>query len=255
MKKVFMMAFVAASLMFASCGNKSESANTNADSTEVADSAHADSTKSAAVASDDVEQLAGQLTQQLNAKDANALTALLVSAKEKAAELAKNDPEKAKAYVSYLQNWIKSNASTIKTMVSTAGDDAVTKAVSTAIGAVTTIDPSDVVNSIASAAESDARGAGAQLLENAKEGVANAVKDSKVGEAATKAADAAEKAKAAKEAVENAPAAAKKAAKDAANKAVEKASKKAEEDANKANKKVNEAVNNAAGKALKGLGL
>lgn len=255
MKKVFVMAFALSAMLFASCGNKTAAPNANADSTAVSDSMAVDSTSQAAVASDDVNELTGHLGQLLQAKDAKGLTALLESAKEKAAALAKTDPEAAKAYVSQLQNWLKGNAATIKTLVSSTGNDAVTNAVNTAIGAVTTINPEDVVNSLASQAKGDAQKAGAQLLEQAKEGVTQAVENSKVGEAASKAADVVNKAKAAKEAIDKAPAEAKQAAKEAAQKAVDKANKKAEERAEQGRQKAADAVNHAAGKALKGLGL
>lgn len=254
MKKVFVMVAAVAALTLASCDNKNAAPQAGADST-VVDSATVDSEVAAVVGSGDVEQLTSQLAQQLDAKDAGAVVSLLSAAREKAAELAKNDPEQAKQYVSQLQEWVKANAAAIKGVVASAGDEAVSNAVSNAIGAVTTINPSDVVNSIAAATEADAKNAGAQLLEKAKEDAANAVKDSKVGEAAEKAADAAEKVKSAKEAVENAPAAAKKAAEDAANKGREKVNKKVNETANKVNEATSKAVNDAAGKALKGLGL
>lgn len=225
------MALAIAAMTFTSCGNNAKpAANADADTTVI------DST-TAAVAPEDVQTLTNQLGANLKAKDASAIATLLTSAKTKAAEIAKNNPEQAKQYVAQLQAWVKNNAAALKNIVTTSTNSTVGAAVSTAIGAVSQINPDEVVTSIANAAKTDAKAAGEQLLNNVKQGATDAVANSKVGETV-------EKAKAAKEAIENAPAEAQKKANEKINEATQKASEKA-----------NKAVNDAASKALKGIGL
>lgn len=245
MKKVLFMFAAVAALTFTACGNSSKG---GAETDSVSDTTAVTDSSAAAVAPEDANALTGQLSKLVEAKDANAVAKLLESAKQKAAEMAKNNPEQAKAYVSALQTWVNNNAAAIKAAVANAGNTTVANAVSTAVGAVSTINPDDVVKSIAASAESDAQAAGSKLLESAKAGAAEAVENSKVGEAAEKAAET-------KKAIDEAPQKAADAVNKKVSEAQEKANKKANEAVNKANKKVNDAVNNATNKALKGLGL
>ena len=106
------------------------------------------------------------------------------SAKAKASDMAKNNPEQAKQYVSELQKWVSSNSGTIKTLVASTTDNTVANTVATAIGAVTSINPTDVVNSVANAAKTDAKAIGEKFLQNAKAGAAEAVTNSKAIESA-----------------------------------------------------------------------
>ena len=251
MKKISLLAIAASAMLLAACGNSSkpaasaDSTSTSADTTaQTAPTAQASDSEAPA----DAKELTSQLAACVAEKNPQKLAALLESAKAKASDMAKNNPEQAKQYVSELQKWVSSNSSTIKTLVASTTDNTVANTVATAIGAVTSINPTDVVNSVANAAKTDAKAIGEKFLQNAKAGAAEAVTNSKVGETVDKAIKT-------KEAIENAPSELKSKGQKEVNKAADKANKKINEAAEKANKKVNDAVNTATNKALKGLGL
>lgn len=240
MKKTLFMMLALAGLTLASCGNKTD-ASANADSTStdstaaVADSTKNDSTLSiqsgdAKAAPATVEALTKEIQAKIASKDSQGLTSLLANAKARIAELAKNDPEQAKAYVSQLQQYINQHAEEIKSMAN--GNATIVQAVDE----VKSLNPSKVVSALASAASTDAKNIATGAAETAKSTAENAVNE-KVNEATS--------------AAQNAKAAAEKKANDE----VAKGQKKANDAINKANKKANDAVNKAANKALKGLGL
>lgn len=239
MKKVLFISIAVAAITLASCGNKTN-ASANADSTATDTTAQiADSTDSTAAiakggnagaAPATAAALTKELQAKIAAKDTKGITVLLANAQAKIAQLAKEDPAAAKAYVSQLQQYVNQHASELKTI---AGGDAT---ISQAIDEVKSLSPEKVVNAVANAATTDAKNIATGAAETAKSAAENAV-NSKVNEATSAA-------KAAKTAAET----------KAAN-AVTKAQKKANDAVTNTQKKANDAVNKAAGKALKGLGL
>ena len=112
MKKIFLMVFAAAGLMFASCGNK-----TNAEA-EVTDSL---ATNLEMEADEAAADLISQLKEKLNLGDADGISALIGTAKAKIAELVGNNPEIAKQYLEKIQGFLKENADNIKNVI---GDNA-----------------------------------------------------------------------------------------------------------------------------------
>lgn len=200
MKKIVFAVMAVVAIGFAtSCGNKTQQAET-ADSTEVA------------TQSTDAEATLTTLAEQLNSGDASAFQTALAAVQEQIKNL---DPEVAKEYVAQVQNFLKENADKIKEV---AGDNA---AITTAVSALTAVEPAQVV-----------------------EGIQNALSTagSAAAEAATETVN--EQVDAAKQAAQQKVDEAKQAAKDKANEKVEEAKDAA-----------NKAVNDAANKAVKGLGL
>lgn len=243
MKKLFYCASLFAALMLASCGGKStpsadaDVSNNEADTTVNVDTTATEGDATASVDGevlpDDANEFASTLDEKLSSGDAKGVSALLEQAKAKVTELAKTDPDKAKEYVSQLQQWVKKNSTTLKEAAKKAGNDALSSSVATAISSVTSLNAKDIVNSLANTASSNAEDLGNAALNTAKEAVMNKVSESKVGKAV-------ETAKKAKETYDNLPETTKKAAKEKASEAVNKGAEKA-----------NEAVQ----KGLKSLGL
>ena len=236
MKKLFLLATVVVAMTFASCGNKTQpSANAEADSTEMS----TDSTKVvAADIPEDVKALTSQLAEKLDANDASGIAATIEGAKAKAVEMAKNNPEKAKEYLTKLQVWLKSNAEGLKKVVANAGNSTISNALNSAVTAVSAASPDALLSGLTNAAE-NVKDAGEAALNNAKEGRENG----------------AEKAEDAKEAVKSAQAKVQKNAQEKINEAKDEATKKLNDASNKAGKKANKAINDAAKEAAKGLGL
>lgn len=239
MKKVLFITISAAVIALTSCGSKT-TAGGDADSTIKDTTALvADTTDSAAAlakggdakaAPATAAALTKEIQEKITAKDAKGLTTLLMNAKAKIAQLAKEDPAAAKAYVSQLQQYVSQHAAELKTIV--AGNATITQA----IDEVKSLNPEKVVNAVANATEADAKNIATSAAETAKSKAENAV-NNKVNEATTKAAEA------------------KTAAQNKVNNAVTKAQNKANDAVNKTQKKANDAVNKATDKALKGLGL
>lgn len=194
MKKIVFAVMALMAIGFTSCGNKTQQAEAVADSTEVA--------------APSAEAALSALSEQLNSGDASAFQTALQAVQEQIKNL---DPEVAKEYVAKVQSFLKENADKIKEV---AGDNA---AITTAVNALTDVEPAQVVEGIQSA------------LSNAGDAAANA---------------AAEKVDDAKEAAQKKADEAKQAAKDKANEKV-----------NEAKDAANKAVNDAAAKAVKGLGI
>ena len=192
MKKIVFMVMAACAIGFASCGNKAQQAP--------ADEVAADS-----VAAFDVEtavsEATAQLTEQIEAKDANKLQEVIETVKTKVAEILKQNPEAAKEYLTKVQDFLKENAEQIKSFV---GDNTAAQA---AVNALTAAPAESIVNGLMEAvggvqAAGEAAGEAAQeavegAVDNAVEDKANEVKDAakdKANEAVDAAADKTKKA-------------------------------------------------------------
>jgi uncharacterized protein YukE len=162
------------------------------------------------------------LTEQLDAAQIDKLQETLASIKEKIAELIKNNPEVAKEYVTKVQNFLKENADKIKEV---AGNNAT---IDTAVSALTSISPEQVVENLSSAI-----GGAAESVQDAAQQQADQAVD-----AANQAVDAAN------QAVDDAKAAAEEAVKQ-----------KTEEAKQAAKDKAAEQIDAAADQVKKGLGL
>ena len=185
MKKIVLAVMAVAAIGFTSCGNKTQQAEA-VDSVAIVDS----------LAQGAAQETIDALSADIEAGDASKLQATLETIKVKIAEIIKSNPEVAKEYVVKVQNFLKENADKVKSIV---GDNA---AVASALSAVTSIEPENVVSG---------------LLDN-------------IGEAATDAKDAAadavnEKVDEAKQAAEDKANEVKEAAKAKANEAVDNAAK------------------------------
>lgn len=270
---MFAVALVAA-FTFASCGNKSQSAQPAADSTAVADSAAAAAAASAKVSPETSKMLGtltAQVSQAIGAKNPKALTTALADMAATYKTLVNAGKlDEAKAYGEHVKVFVNKKAASLKSVAATAGNttinDLVTSIMNLPTTAETTADEakaavtSDVVNLASPYIQKGAEAAAtaesaADVLKNAPEVAATAAKT-----AASNAAATAENT--AKTAVNNAATAAKSAAeakvnegKAAVNKAATDAQSKAAKKVTDAQKKANDAVNSAANKALKGIGL
>ena len=215
MKKIVFAVMAVVALGMTSCGNKTQQA-APVDSVAIVDS----------LAEDAATGIIDQLKAQLEAGDATKLQEVLTAAKDKVAELIKQNPEVAREYVAKVQNYLKDNADKVKAVV---GDNA---AVQAAVSAIADVEPEAVVNG---------------LLQS-------------VGDAATDAKDAAADAaagavEAGKAAVEEKANEVKAAAQQKVDDAKAAAQQKADETKAAAKQKANEAVDNAAAAAKQKLGL
>ena len=215
MKKIVFAVMVVVALGMTSCGNKTQQA-APVDSVAIVDS----------LAEDAATGIIDQLKAQLEAGDASKLQEVLTAAKDKVAELIKQNPEVAREYVAKVQNYLKDNADKVKAVV---GDNA---AVQAAVSAIADVEPEAVVNG---------------LLQS-------------VGDAATDAKDAAKDAaagavEAGKTAVEEKASEVKAAAQQKVDDAKAAVQQKADETKAAAKQKANEAVDNAAAAAKQKLGL
>lgn len=215
MKKIVFAVMAVVALGMTSCGNKTQQA-APVDSVAIVDS----------LAEDAATGIIDQLKAQLEAGDASKLQEVLTAAKDKVAELIKQNPEVAREYVAKVQNYLKDNADKVKAVV---GDNA---AVQAAVSAIADVEPEAVVNG---------------LLQS-------------VGDAATDAKDAAADAaagavEAGKTAVEEKASEVKAAAQQKVDDAKAAVQQKADETKAAAKQKANEAVDNAAAAAKQKLGL
>lgn len=213
MKKVVLMMVAAMAMGFASCGNKS------------ANVAPADQTEEATVTETVADDITAELAAQLEAGDAGKLKEVLETAKEKAAQLLKENPEQAKEYLSSVQNYLKENAERVKAVV---GDNI---AVQTVVTTLTDTPAETIITGLQS--QLDAAGNVGQEAVNTAQ---NAVESAQ---------------NAGEQAVETA----KQAAQDKVEEAKQKANEKVNQAVDDAKQKANEKMNEAANKALKGLGL
>lgn len=215
MNKSILFAAVLA-LGLASCSNKTQNAEAQADSTEVV-------ADSAAVLSEEtqstVDQLSGELTKAIEAKDSKAITTTLTTLQATYKQLVEAGKlEEAKKYGEAIKQLVGEKAEAIKSAA--AGDvDAISALVNSVKNLPTTAETT------AEEAKAAVEGAANSAATSAKDAAQNEVK--KVDEAAQKAVSDTKK---------------------AASDKVDQAKQKAKDETKKA-------VNDATDKALKGLGL
>ena len=205
MKKILLAVMAVAAIGFTSCGGNKTEQGEAVDSVALIDS----------LSEEAIQETLNTLNGVIDAKDADKLKEVLEDSKAKVAELVKQNPELAKAYVAKLQKFLKENKDKVSEF---AGKVPGTQ---------------DAINAIISDEAGDGLG-----------GLIGAIED--------KAEAAKEDAKAAKENAEAAANQAKEATKAAAKKQVEDTKAAAKEQANKA---IDNAAKNAANEAKKSLGL
>lgn len=190
-----MIVMAAMAIGFASCGNKAQQAP--------ADEVVADSTAAFDVETA-INEATAQLSEQIEAKDANKLQQVIEAIQAKVAEILKQNPDAAKEYVTKVQDFLKENAEQIKSFV---GENAAAQA---AVNALTATPAETIVNGLmqavdgVKAAGEDAADAAQEVVEgavdNAKQAGQDAVDAAKqkaneeIDNAANKAADEAKKA-------------------------------------------------------------
>ena len=195
MKKLMMIVMAAMAIGFASCGNKAQQAP--------ADEVVADSTAAFDVETA-INEATAQLSEQIEAKDANKLQQVIEAIQAKVAEILKQNPDAAKEYGTKVQDFLKENAGQIKSLV---GENAAAQA---AVNALTATPAETIVNGLmqavdgVKAAGEDAADAAQEVVEgavdNAKQAGQDAVDAAKqkaneeIDNAANKAADEAKKA-------------------------------------------------------------
>ena len=194
MKKILLAVMAVAAIGFTSCGGNKTEQGEAVDSVALIDS----------LSEEAIQETLNKLNGVIDAKDANKLKEVLEDSKAKVAELVKQNPELAKAYVAKLQKFLKENQSKVSEF---AGKVPGTQ---------------DAINAIIS----DEAGDGLGGLIGALEDKAEATKEN--AEAAANQAKEATKA-AAKKQVEDT----KAAAKEQANKAIDNAAKNAANEAKK----------------------
>jgi thioesterase domain-containing protein len=194
MKKILLAVMAVAAIGFTSCGGNKTEQGEAVDSVALIDS----------LSEEAIQETLDALNGVINAKDADKLKEVLEDSKAKVAELVKQNPELAKAYVAKLQKFLKENKDKVSEF---AGKTAGTQ---------------DAIDAIISDESEDGFGG----LIGALEDKAEAAKDNAEA-AAKKQADDAKAA--AKKQVEDT----KAAAKEQANKAIDNAAKNAANEAKK----------------------
>lgn len=212
MKKMLFTVMAIAAIGLTSCGNKTQQKSEAVDSAAIVQAA----------ADEAAEGIVSELSANLEAGDANKLQQTLETVKEKVAELIKENPEVAKEYVAKVQEYLKSNADKIKSVV---GDNA---AVAAAVSAITEAEPASIVSGLL------------DQVDGAKDAVTSAAGDAK---------------DAAVDAVNQKVEEGKAAAADKANEVKEAAKQKVEDAKEKAKEKAANAVDNAAAAAKSKLGI
>ena len=194
MKKILLAVMAVAAIGFTSCGGNKTEQGEAVDSVALIDS----------LSEEAIQETLNTLNDVIDAKDANKLKEVLEDSKAKVAELVKQNPELAKAYVAKLQKFLKENKDKVSEF---AGKTAGTQ---DAIDAIISDESEDGFGGLIGALEDKA--------ETAKENAETAAK---------KQADDAKAA--AKKQVEDT----KAAAKEQANKAIDNAAKNAANEAKK----------------------
>ncbi|MBQ4042008.1 MAG: hypothetical protein II626_05170 [Prevotella sp.] len=194
MKKILLAVMAVAAIGFTSCGGNKTEQGEAVDSVALIDS----------LSEEAIQETLNTLNDVIDAKDANKLKEVLEDSKAKVAELVKQNPELAKAYVAKLQKFLKENKDKVSEF---AGKTAGTQ---------------DAIDAIISDESEDGFGGLIGALEDKAE---SAKEDAKA--AAKKQADDAKAA--AKKQVEDT----KAAAKEQANKAIDNAAKNAANEAKK----------------------
>lgn len=194
MKKILLAVMAVAAIGFTSCGGNKTEQGEAVDSVALIDS----------LSEEAIQETLNTLNGVIDAKDANKLKEVLEDSKAKVAELVKQNPELAKAYVAKLQKFLKENQSKVSEF---AGKVPGTQ---DAINAIISDEAGDGLGGLIGAIEDKAESA----KEDAKAAANQKVEDAKA---------------AAKKQVEDT----KAAAKEQANKAIDNAAKNAANDAKK----------------------
>lgn len=163
MKKMMMIVMAAMAIGFASCGNKAQQAP--------ADEVVADSTAAFDVETA-INEATAQLSEQIEAKDANKLQQVIEAIQAKVAEILKQNPDAAKEYVTKVQNFLKENAEQIKSFV---GENAAAQA---AVNALTATPAETIVNGLMQTVDG-VKAAGEDAADAAKEAAEGAVNNAK----------------------------------------------------------------------------
>lgn len=163
MKKMMMIVMAAMAIGFASCGNKAQQAP--------ADEVVADSTAAFDVETA-INEATAQLSEQIEAKDANKLQQVIEAIQAKVAEILKQNPDAAKEYVTKVQDFLKENAEQIKSFV---GENAAAQA---AVNALTATPAETIVNGLMQAVDG-VKAAGEDAADAAKEAAEGAVNNAK----------------------------------------------------------------------------
>ena len=158
-----MIVMAAMAIGFASCGNKAQQAP--------ADEVVADSTAAFDVETA-INEATAQLSEQIEAKDANKLQQVIEAIQAKVAEILKQNPDAAKEYVTKVQDFLKENAEQIKSFV---GENAAAQA---AVNALTATPAETIVNGLMQAVDG-VKAAGEDAADAAQEVVEGAVDNAK----------------------------------------------------------------------------
>jgi len=129
MKKIFLMAIAVATFTLTSCGSKNN--NEQVEQAEVE-----------AVAEKTADEAVADMAAQLESGDANMFQTALTSLYEKAAQLLKDNPEKAKEYLNKAQEFLKTNAEKVTALV---GENEVVKSV---VNTLTEQNVEDIANGL-----------------------------------------------------------------------------------------------------------
>lgn len=182
MKKILLAVMAVAAIGFTSCGGNKTEQGEAVDSVALIDS----------LSEEAIQETLDALNGVIDAKDANKLKEVLEDSKAKVAELVKQNPELAKAYVAKLQKFLKENQSKVSEF---AGKVPGTQ---DAIDAIISDESEDGLGGLigaiedkAEAAKEDAKAAANQKVEDAKAAAKKQVEDTKAAakEQANKAID------------------------------------------------------------------
>ena len=182
MKKILLAVMAVAAIGFTSCGGNKTEQGEAVDSVALIDS----------LSEEAIQETLNKLNGVIDAKDANKLKEVLDDSKAKVAELVKQNPELAKAYVAKLQKFLKENQSKVSEF---AGKVPGTQ---DAINAIISDEAGDGLGGLigaiedkAESAKEDAKAAANQKVEDAKAAAKKQVEDTKAAakEQANKAID------------------------------------------------------------------
>ena len=170
MKKILFAVMAVAAIGFTSCGGNKTEQGEAVDSVALIDS----------LSEEAIQETLNTLNGVIDAKDANKLKEVLDDSKAKVAELVKQNPELAKAYVAKLQKFLKENQSKVSEF---AGKVPGTQ---DAINAIISDEAGDGLGGLigaiedkAESAKEDAKAAANQKVEDAKAAAKKQVEDTK----------------------------------------------------------------------------
>lgn len=165
MKKIMFMALTAAAFSFSSCGNTTSKDAPDGDTVAVSLTAEDQAAEDAVEAA---KPVIAELTQKLEANDAEGVAKILDQVKE---QIAKLDPAQTTVYVKQVQDFINSNKDKIQSLV--ANNAAVNQFVST----ITSVNAEEVANSIINAAKNQVEDAANEAVDAAKDEAKKAVEN------------------------------------------------------------------------------